>query len=58
MLCQTLDMSLAIQMLSVQGEEVNRRYLKALSPYVTRYIKKYGDYVVNLQQFPSHWKLQ
>ena len=49
----TVDMSLAIQTLSAQGEEVNRRYLKALSPYVTRHIKRYGDYVVNLQAIPQ-----
>lgn len=49
----TVDMSLAIQTLSTQGEEVNRRYLKALSPYVTRHIKRYGDYVVNLQAIPQ-----
>ena len=49
----TVDMSLAIQTLSAQGEEVNRRYIKALSPYVTRHIKRYGDYIVNLQSIPQ-----
>ncbi|MEO1431896.1 MAG: hypothetical protein AAFV71_23105 [Cyanobacteria bacterium J06633_8] len=34
-------------------KQVNRRYLKALSPYVTRHIKRYGDYVVNLQAIPQ-----
>ena len=50
----TVDMSLAIQTLTARGEEVaNHRYIKALSPYVTRHIKRYGDYVVNLQSIPQ-----
>lgn len=49
----TVDMSLAIQTLTAQGEVVSRRYIKALSPYVTRHIKRYGDYVVNLQSIPQ-----
>lgn len=49
----TVDMSLVIQTLSAWREEVNPRYLKALSPYLTREIKRYGDYVVNLQSIPQ-----
>lgn len=44
----TVDMSLAIQTLMSQGEVIPMRHLSALSPYVTRHIKRYGDYVVNL----------
>lgn len=43
----TVDMSLAIQTLVAQGYPVNHRYL-------TRHIKRYGDYVVNLQNIPQH----
>ncbi len=46
-------MSLAIQTLIAQGEEVNHRYIKALSPYITRHLKRYGDYVVNLHNIPQ-----
>jgi hypothetical protein len=56
----TVDMSLAIQALMARGEPVHQRYIKALSPFITRHIKRYGDYVVNLPpvrnracQFPS-----
>ena len=35
------------------GEAVNHRQLKALSPYLTRHLKRYGDYVVNLQNIPQ-----
>ncbi len=49
----TVDMSLAIQTLMAQGETVNYRLVKALSPYVTRHLKRYGDYVVNLHNIPQ-----
>ncbi|NJK50838.1 transposase [Candidatus Gracilibacteria bacterium] len=49
----TVDMSLAIQTLMAQGETVNYRAVKALSPYVTRHLKRYGDYVVNLHNIPQ-----
>ncbi|MCC5667892.1 transposase [Nostoc sp. CHAB 5784] len=44
----TVDMSLAIQTLMSQGEMIPMRHLAALSLYITRHIKRYGDYVVNL----------
>jgi TnpA family transposase len=49
----TVDMSLAIQTLAAQGERVNHRFVDRLSPYITRHIKRYGDYVVNLQNIPQ-----
>ncbi len=49
----TVDMSLAIQTLMSQGEVIPMRYLAALSPYITRHIKRYGDYVVNLHNIPQ-----
>ncbi|MBN3944536.1 Tn3 family transposase [Nostoc sp. NMS9] len=52
----TVDMSLAIQTLMSQGELIPMRHLAALSPYITRRIKKYGDYVVNLHNIPQPGK--
>jgi TnpA family transposase len=49
----TVDMSLAIQTLTAQGYRVNHRFVASLSPYITRHIKRYGDYVVNLQNIPQ-----
>lgn len=48
----TVDMSLAIQTLTQQGVEVKYQHVKALSPYITRHIKRYGDYVVDLTNLP------
>jgi hypothetical protein len=49
----TVDMSLAIQTLTAQGYPVNHRFAASLSPYLTRHIKRYGDYVVNLHNIPQ-----
>lgn len=46
-------MSLAIQTLIAQGYPVNHRFVASLSPFLTRYIKRYGDYVVSLQNIPQ-----
>jgi len=48
-----VDLSLAIQALSAEGMRVDRAVLKTLSPYLTRHLKRYGDYVVDLQQRPQ-----
>lgn len=48
----TVDLSLAIQALSAEGMRIERTALKTLSPYITRHIKRYGDYVVDFKQVP------
>ena len=49
----TVDMSLTIQTLTAPWYPVNHRFVASLSPYLTRHIKRYGDYVVNLQNIPQ-----
>jgi TnpA family transposase len=53
----TVDMSLAIQALITEGYPVNHRLVAALSPFGTRNIKRYGDYVVNLHDIPQPLEL-
>jgi TnpA family transposase len=53
----TVDMSLAIQALAAQGYSVNHKTIAALSPYVTRHLKRYGNYVVNLQNIPQPFEM-
>ena len=48
----TVDLSLAIQTLSAEGMKIDRAALKTLSPYITRHLKRYGDYVVDFKQIP------
>lgn len=49
----TFDMSLAIQALSAEGYPISYKALANLSPYITRHLKRYGDYVVDLQKIPQ-----
>jgi TnpA family transposase len=53
----TVDMSLAIQTLITEGYPINHRLVAALSPFGTRNIKRYGDYVVNLHNIPQPLEL-
>ncbi len=47
------DMSKAIQGLSLEGYSINQKEVATLSPYITRHIKRYGDYVVDLHNIPQ-----
>ncbi len=42
--------------LSASGYKVNRALLATLSPYITRHIKRYGDYMVDLSRIPPPWE--
>ena len=48
----TVDISLAIQALSAEGMKIDRAAIKTLSPYITRHLKRYGDYVVDFKHIP------
>jgi len=49
----TVDISYAIQAMSAEGHKIDRVSLAALSPYLTRHLKRYGDYVLDLQNIPQ-----
>jgi hypothetical protein len=38
---------------SLRQSERTSFMLKTLSPYLTRHLKRYGDYVIDLQQKPQ-----
>ena len=48
-----VDMSYAIRDLIHEGYPVTRADVATLSPYITRTIKRFGDYVVNLDVIPT-----
>jgi hypothetical protein len=43
----------AVQTLSAEGGNVDPALLATLSPYINRHLKRYGDYVVDLQTIPQ-----
>ncbi len=49
----TVDISYAIQEMGAEGHKIDRNSLAALSPYLTRQLKRYGDYVLDLQNIPQ-----
>jgi TnpA family transposase len=51
-----VDISLVVQQLSAEGVHVSRELLATLSPYLTRHIKRYGDYVVDWKNIPQPWE--
>ena len=38
--------------MSAEGIKIDRAALKTVSPYITRNLKRYGDYVVDFKQIP------
>lgn len=49
----TVDLSQAIQALSQDGYHITPELLVVLSPYLTKHIKRYGDYFLDLLTLPS-----
>jgi hypothetical protein len=37
---------------STEGVSIGRLMLASLSPYLTRHLKRYGDFVIDLQTIP------
>jgi TnpA family transposase len=48
-----VDISLVIQELNAEGVKIDRSMLATLSPYLTRHLKRYGDFVIDLQSIPD-----
>jgi hypothetical protein len=48
-----VDISWVVQTLSAEGYPVDRQALAVLSPYMTKHLKRFGDYVLDLQNIPQ-----
>lgn len=48
-----VDISYTIQALGAERHKIERVHLATLSPYITRHLKRYGDYVVDLSVVPQ-----
>ena len=48
-----VDISWVVQTLSAEGYPVDREALAVLSPYMTKHLKRFGDYVLDLQNVPQ-----
>jgi TnpA family transposase len=47
------DMTEVLHSLAREGHEIKREHLAQLSPYLTGHVKRFGDYVVDLENIPE-----
>jgi len=48
-----LDMTYILKELSVNGVEFTKSDVAILSPYITKHIKRFGNYVIDLENIPK-----
>ena len=48
-----VDLSVVIQQLTAEGIKIERPMLATLSAYLTGHLKRYGDFVIDLQSIPA-----
>jgi hypothetical protein len=48
-----VDITMILWQLKKEGYRFSRQDLEALSPYMTRHIKRFVDYVIDLQKIPQ-----
>ena len=53
-----IDQTRIIDSLIREGFEIKAEDLKALSPYLTKHIKRFGDYVVDMSQIPPPLEIE
>jgi hypothetical protein len=46
-------MTEVLHTLAQEGYEIRREHLAQLSPYLTRHVKRFGDYLVDLESVPA-----
>lgn len=49
----TIDMTGVLRQLRKEGFDITHELVAVLSPYLTRHIKRFGDYVVDMSVVPS-----
>ncbi|OLR22628.1 transposase [Bacillus cereus] len=47
-----VDITIILWQLKNEGYRFSRQDLERISPYITRHIKRFGDYVIDLQKIP------
>ncbi|MGL4450006.1 MAG: Tn3 family transposase [Sarcina sp.] len=46
----TIDMENVVKQLKKEGIEVSKQDMKNLSPYLTSHIKRFGEYIIDLEE--------
>lgn len=53
MLQNVIDMSEIIHQLTQEGTQIHEEDIAFLSPYITKHIKRYGDYLIDMKRVPA-----
>ena len=53
MLQNVIDMSDIIHQLTQEGAQIREEDIAFLSPYITKHIKRYGDYLIDMKRVPA-----
>jgi TnpA family transposase len=53
MLQNIIDMSDIIHQLTQEGAQIREEDIASLSPYITKHIKRYGDYLIDMKRVPA-----
>ena len=53
MLQNVIDMSDIIHQLTQEGAQIREEDIAFLSPYITKHIKRYGDYQIDMKKVPA-----
>ena len=53
MLQNAADMTKAMRSLAEEGYPLRREEVAQLSPYLTKHVKRFGDYAVDLETVPA-----
>ena len=48
-----IDISLALEKLHIEGIDFSREDIQSISPYITSHIKRFGEYVIDLNEIPQ-----
>ena len=48
-----VDLTEILQQLKCEGHTIDREDVSALSPYLTEHIKRFGDYVIDMEMLPG-----
>lgn len=48
-----IDINIALEKLTAEGVILTKEDIKSLSPYMTAHIKRFGEYIIDLNEIPE-----
>ena len=57
MLQNIIDYSYGIYQLQQEGHEITKEDAARISPYLTEHLKRFGDYIIDLEKLPENTEM-